>query len=77
MAPGEDRSAGWNANRVLMRIERRDWNVAADANSQRHDVVRDCGMVHGERDIVPASPYGSLLLCVEKIARAIPAIGRA
>jgi len=39
-----------------MRIERRDWNVAVDANCQVHYVVRDCGIVHGEREIIPASP---------------------
>ena len=47
---------GRNAILVLVPIERRDWNVALDVNSQVHDVVRDCGLVRGEREIVPASP---------------------
>jgi hypothetical protein len=45
-----------NAILVLVLVERRDWNVAVDANRKVHDVVHDCGIVHGEREIVPASP---------------------
>jgi hypothetical protein len=50
------RSVGRNAIPVLVPIERRDWNEAVDANRHVHDVVCDCGIVHGEREIVPASP---------------------
>jgi hypothetical protein len=39
-----------------MPIERRAWNVAVDVNRQVYYVVRDCGIVHGEREIVPTSP---------------------
>jgi hypothetical protein len=39
-----------------MLIERRDGNVAVDVNRPVHCVVRDCGIVHGEREIIPASP---------------------
>ena len=45
---------GRNAILVLMLIERRDWNVAVDANSQVHDVVRHGGIVRGERETVPS-----------------------
>jgi hypothetical protein len=34
----------------------RDETGTLDVNSQVHDVVRDCGLVRGEREIVPASP---------------------
>ena len=44
---------GRNAILVLVLIERRDWNVAVDANRRVHYVGRDCGIVHGEREIVP------------------------
>jgi hypothetical protein len=37
-----------------MLIERRDGNVAVDVNRPVHCVVRDGGIVHGEREIVPA-----------------------
>jgi len=37
-------------------IERQDGSVAVDVNGLVHGVVRDCGIVHGEREIVPASP---------------------
>ena len=48
---------GRNAILVLVLIERRDWNVAVDANRRVHYDGRACGIVHGEREIVPASPW--------------------
>ena len=47
---------GGDAILVLVLIERRNRNVAVDVNSQVHYVVRDCGIVRGEREILPASP---------------------
>jgi hypothetical protein len=47
--------SGRHAILVLCFIERQDASVAVDVNDLVHGLVRDCGIVHGEREIVPAS----------------------
>jgi hypothetical protein len=37
-------------------VDRPDGSVAVDVNRLVHGVVRGCGIVHGESEIVPASP---------------------
>jgi hypothetical protein len=54
-----ERSAKWRVDMqflFLCFIERRDGNVAVAVNSQVHCAARDCGIVHRECEIVPASP---------------------
>ena len=53
--PTNQRCTDRTAILVLMLIERRDGNVAVIVN-RPVTRGRDCGIVHGEREKVPASP---------------------